>query len=92
MSIRVGLQYGTATGTYYRVGLALEETPQPGSTVGPFLADANRTLFAMGFGKDPIDVAFVWVDAEQRIISNQIDDLNGSYRSSAWKLALTLNL
>ena len=90
MSYRLGVQYTTPTGADYRLGLALEETPQPAATVGPLLADADRILFTAGFGKDPLDIAFVWADTEERVVRNQVDGLNGGYRSSAWTLLLTL--
>lgn len=92
LSLRFGFQYTTATGTHFRAGFAIDETPQPDSTVGALIADGNRTLLAVGFGKDPLDVAFSWVDVEQRIITNQVDGLNGNYRSSAWMLGLTISL
>lgn len=92
LSIRLGVQLTTATGTHYRVGLALDESPQPDATLGPFFHDATSTVIALGFGKKPLDLAFVWIDSEQRVISNQVDGINGNYRMSAWKLGLTLSM
>ncbi len=91
LSLRAGLQYTTLIGIQLRLGMAMEESPQPDATVGPFFADADRTVLAVGVGLDWIDLAFMWIDSEQRIISDQIDDLNGNYRSSAWQLGLTLS-
>lgn len=92
VSVRAGLQYTTATGTQFRVGAAYDESPQGDSTVGPLLVDANRTIFAAGFSKDWLDLAVQWVDREQRIIDDQVDTLNGNYRSSAYALAFTLGM
>ncbi len=92
VTLRVGAQYSTPTGLHLRAGFAVEDSPQPDATVGAFLPDANRTVLSFGIGKDPLDVAFSWVDFDQRIITNQVDGLNGNYRASAWKLSLTLNL
>lgn len=91
LSVRIGAQYTTATGTQYRVGFALDETPQPEETVGAFLPDGTRSLFAFGFGKDWLDIAFTWVAVEQRIIRNELNVLSGNYRSNAWKLGITVS-
>ncbi len=90
-TIRAGAEYSTSSDTKYRFGVALDESPQSDAYVGPFLVDADRTVITAGFGKDPLDLAFVWIDPAQRIISNQIDDLNGNYRSSSWKLTVTMS-
>ena len=90
-ALRLGVQYTTAAGYALRAGIAREESPQPDRNVGPLLADADSTLFSLGLGKDWLDMAFTWIDYDRRIIFDQVDDLDGNYRSSAWMLALTFS-
>lgn len=92
MTLRAGLQYTAASEAQFRVGVAIDESPQPDATVGAFLSDKDSTSLSVGFGKDWLDVAFTWSDDTQRIISNQVDDLNGNYRSSSWRIGLTLSM
>lgn len=87
---RVGLEFTTRTGTSFRFGMALEESPQPDATVGPFLADADRRVYAVGIGRDWLDVAFAWIDHDQRVIRDQVDGLNGNYRGSSWVVSVTV--
>ncbi len=91
MTLRAGLLYTTAADSQLRFGVALDESPQPDETVGPFLADKESFRVSAGYGKDWLDVAFSWSDEQQRIISTQVDDLNGNYRSSSWRFGLTLS-
>lgn len=91
LTLRAGAQYITPGGLELRFGVARDESPQPDATVGPLLPDADSTLFTLGLGKDWLDVAFAWIDFDRRIISDQVDGLNGNYRSSAWMLGLTIN-
>ncbi len=91
LTFRLGTQYTTRTGSTYRAGVAFDESPQPDQTVGPFLADADQILLSVGFSRDWLDLAFTWVDVDRRTVTNNLDDINGSYRSSAWMVALTLS-
>ena len=91
-TIRAGLLVATATGTEFRFGLALDESPQPDETVGPFLVDSDRLTLALGFGRDWLDVAFRWNDYDQRIVTTSLYDLNGNYRQSSWLLAITAKM
>ncbi len=90
LSYRAGLLLGTPTGMQFRFGVAFEETPQPDATVGPFLADADRSVYAAGFGLDWLDVAFSWTTWEGRVVTTNVDEINGNWRTTAWRLALTL--
>ena len=91
-TLRAGLQYTAASAAQYRIGVAFDESPQPDATVGAWLADKESLRVSVGFGKDWLDVAFTWIDDQQRIVSDQVDDLNGNYRSNAWILGLTLSM
>lgn len=66
LSYRVGVQWGIASRTVLRFGYAFEETPQPDSTVGPFLYDADRNVLAIGVGRDWLDVAVEWISYSGR--------------------------
>lgn len=90
MSYRAGLLLKLPTGPQFRFGGAFEESPQPDLAVGPLLADSDRTVLAVGFGVDWLDVAFSWTTYDQRIVRTNVDGINGNWRASAWMVALTL--
>ncbi len=90
MSYRAGLLLKLPTGPQFRFGGAFEESPQPDFAVGPLLADSDRTVLAVGFGVDWLDVAFSWTTYDQRIVRTNVDGINGNWRASAWMVALTL--
>lgn len=89
-SYRAGLEFTIPNGMHFRLGAGFEESPQPDSTVGPLLVDADRTVFAAGWGWDWLDVAFQWRDFEQRIVADQVDGLNGNYRNRGLQLVVTV--
>jgi long-chain fatty acid transport protein len=91
-ALRFGVQYSTRTGSDFRLGLAQEESPQPSATVGPFLPDADRSVFAVGFGRDWFQLGFQWTTFDQRTVVDNVDRVNGSYRASAWALTLTATM
>ncbi len=91
MAYRMGLQWTAATGPQLRLGYALEQSPQPDATVGPFLADSNRSVYTAGIGLDWLNVAFAWIANDQRIVTTNVDGINGNWRSSAWLLSLTVS-
>ncbi len=91
MAYRMGLQWTPATGIpQLRFGYALEQSPQPDETVGPFLADADRSIYTAGVGLDWLNVAFAWIASDQRVVTRNVDRINGNWRSSAWLLSLTI--
>lgn len=89
MSYRAGLSFRFPTGPELRFGYALEESPQPATTVGAFLPDARRSIVSAGFGMDWLNVGVAWTTFEQRIIETNVDTLNGNYRANAWTVAIT---
>jgi long-chain fatty acid transport protein len=88
-SYRAGLEIKLGTGPRLRLGYALEKTPQPDRTVGAFLPDSNRSILAAGFGLDWLDVAFNWVTYQRRIVTTNVDGLNGNWRANAWMVAIS---
>jgi long-chain fatty acid transport protein len=88
-SYRAGLELKLGTGPRLRLGYAFEQTPQPDRTVGAFLPDSSRSILAAGFGLDWLDVAFNWVTYQRRIVTTNVDGLNGNWRANAWMVALS---
>jgi len=91
MSYRLGAELTTASGTQWRFGFAMEESPQPLATVGPVIADGDSTLFALGFGKDWLDIGLSYVDFDDRVVpAASTGDANESYQQQALLLAITV--
>ncbi len=90
-SYRLGLRIGPPRGPQWRVGYALEQSPQPDESVGPFFADGKRSVFGIGFGIDWLDIAFQWEKPADRTTFANVDGLNGTYRASIYRLAITIS-
>lgn len=90
MTYRAGLRFMFPTGPQVRVGYALEESPQPDETVGAFLADAERSTITAGIGLDWLDVAVAWTSRQGRIVTTNVDQLNGNWRGNEWMVILTV--
>lgn len=88
-SYRAGVELKLATGPRLRLGYALDQTPQPASTVGAFLPDSTRNTLAAGFGLDWLDLAFSWTTYQRRIVTTNVDALNGNWRASSWMVAIS---
>jgi long-chain fatty acid transport protein len=84
-----GFRLQFPTGPQLRLGYAFFKSPQPDSTVGAFIADSNRSSITLGFGLDWLDIAAAWTTYDQRIISTNVDGVNGNYRGNAWSLSLS---
>jgi hypothetical protein len=54
-------------------------------------SDANRTTLALGWGLDWLDVALQWVQWSDRTTLTNVDTLNGTYRSRAFVLGVSVN-
>ena len=89
VTLHLGAQFTTRTSTQFRFGVALDESPQPESSTGPFFTDFDDTIVSVGFGRDWLDIAFLWFDREQRVVVAQVDRINGNYRSNAWMLSVS---
>lgn len=87
---RAGLQWTLPTGFQLRFGYAFEESPQPDETVGPFLADADRSIYAGGVGLDWLQLAFAWIDYDQRIVTTSAEGVNGNWRKSEYLISITV--
>jgi long-chain fatty acid transport protein len=91
LSYRLGLRWKRPGGAQWRLGVAYDPTPQPDASVSPFLPDANRTTLALGWGLDWLDVALQWVQWSDRTTLSNADTLNGTYRTRAFVLGVSVN-
>jgi long-chain fatty acid transport protein len=89
-AFRAGLQWTLPTGFQLRVGYAFEESPQPDATVGAFLADSDRGIMAGGVGLDWLQLAFAWIDYDQRIVTTSADAVNGNWRKNEYLIGFTI--
>lgn len=89
-SFRGGIRYRFPTGPQLRAGYAVEKSPVPDASVGPFLADTDRKTVTVGFGLDWLDLAVGWTTFDERSIVNSTDSFNGNYRGNQWSAAITL--
>jgi long-chain fatty acid transport protein len=87
---RAGLRFQRATGPQFRLGYALAKSPQPDSTVGPFLTDADRSTITAGFGLDWLDIAAGYTMYKDREIVTNTQSINGVYRANAWSVTLSV--
>ncbi len=92
MSYRMGVRMDAGGGSVLRFGVAVEESPQPDEALGPLLPDGERISYSAGFSMDWLDIAFVWVDTQERQTVVNSDDFNGNYNANAWILGLTINI
>jgi long-chain fatty acid transport protein len=90
-SYRLGLRLGPPRGPQWRLGYALEESPQPDESVGPFFADGRRSVIGVGFGLDWLDIAFQWEKPADRTVFASQSGLNGTYRASIYRLAISIS-
>jgi hypothetical protein len=69
----------------------MEQSPQPDESVGPFFADGKRSVFGVGFGIDWLDIALQWEKPADRTTFANVDGLNGTYRASIYRFAITIS-
>ncbi len=90
MTYRLGFQYGRPNGSSLFGGFAIDESPQPDSTVGPLFVDADRTVLSVGYSRDWLRVALQWIEFAERQVTSNVDDFNGNYRNTAWSLGVSV--
>jgi long-chain fatty acid transport protein len=88
-SIRGGIRLAMPTGPQFRLGYRIEKSPQPPETVGAFFPDADRRVVTAGFGLDWLDLAIAWTRYDQRIVTTNVNQLNGNWRANSWLVAVT---
>jgi long-chain fatty acid transport protein len=89
MSYRAGFRFQFPTGPVLRVGYAMEESPMPLETTGALLPDSNRNTYTAGLGLDWLDVSLAWTTYEQRVVTTNVDAVNGNYRANSWSVLIT---
>lgn len=88
---RIGFQWETGDNAV-RFGYVYDETPQPIEGVGPLLPDADRQGVTFGYGwGQRLDLAFMYLEMEDRTTLTNREGFFGSYETSVWLLGATLN-
>jgi long-chain fatty acid transport protein len=91
VSFRAGVELTLPSGLQLRLGAAMEDTAQPDETVGPLLADSDRTVLSGGLGLDWLQVVFSYTELADRTTRTNVDGLNGTYRTNFWSLSVTIS-
>ncbi len=101
-ALRFGAEYKVTDPLALRVGFAYDPSPVPGNTIGPELPDSDRLNYTVGAGYKTgpwtIDVAFMYIDKQDRKVSNVRDGevpgtlvgMNGEWEGDAWLTALNV--
>ena len=89
---RFGVSYKPDTVNTWRFGYTFDQTPQPDATFSARVPDADRNLFAVGYGRAlgqgwSLDLAYMYVNFQNRTINqtaipNVGPGYNGTYKSS----------
>lgn len=91
---RVGYRWNTTSQDQWRFGYVYDETPQPDSSVSPLLPDSDRNGFTVGFGHQGAtlrtDLSFMYLLFDKRTTSTNDDNFNGTYKTQALLLGITL--
>jgi len=90
LSYRLGARLKMGKGMVLRFGYAYEDSPQPDASVGPFLADAKRSIVSAGFGRDWLDIGFQFIAPESRTTLTNADSLNGTYKGNTYLLGISV--
>lgn len=91
MSYRLGIQLGSLRGDYLRAGLAFEETPLPDGMLSPFLVDSDRTIVALGYGRDWLEIGAQWSHFSRRDGSSSVvDSFDGTFSGDSYMLTVTI--
>jgi long-chain fatty acid transport protein len=91
LAYRLGLSLGLPKGLQLRFGYAYEETPQPATSLSPFLPDSKRSVFSAGIGRDWLDVAFQYIAPQGRITRTNADTLNGAYSGNTYIVGISVS-
>ncbi len=92
LTFRAGLLLKLASGSQLRFGYALEESSQPVTTLGPFLADSDTNSASVGWGKDWLGIALRWSEADDIATRTNVNDVNGLYGRTVWAVTLAVEL
>jgi long-chain fatty acid transport protein len=90
LTYRLGLLYVTGGGFELRLGYAFDESPQPPETVGPAFLGGDKNIVSVGVGLDWLDLSVAWQQYDDRLITGQVDDLDGLYRDDRLVVAVSV--
>jgi len=88
---RLGLKWMRGGGKEWRFGYVFDENPIPDSTLGPLLPDGDRNGFTVGYGNTRWDVALMYLPIDERVVTTNEDNFNGTYNTTAWLFSGTFN-
>lgn len=80
---RIGITYQSRKGRAWRFGYVRDESPQPESSVGPILPDADRNGFTVGVGTPKWDFALMYLLLDERTSLTNSDNFFGTYDTEA---------
>jgi long-chain fatty acid transport protein len=90
LAYRLGLRFSLPKNMQLRLGYAFEESPMPDTDAGPFLPDADRNVFTLGFGRDWLDLAIQFIAPENRIVRTNADLVNGAYSGNSYVVGFSV--
>lgn len=89
-TFRTGLLFVTGGGFEFRLGYAFDETPQPDETLGPLFVGGDKNVVSAGVGLDWLDLSVSYQEFDDRLVTNQVDGLDGLYRDNRLVVAITV--
>ncbi len=91
---RVGFDWMLSQSESLRLGFVYDLTPQPDQSVSPLLPDNDRKGFTVGWGHRGqafhFDTALMYLPFGTRTTHVNYDNYNGTYKTTAWLLGVSL--
>lgn len=90
VTFRTGLLFVTGGGFELRVGYAFDESPQPEETIGPLFVGGDKNIVSLGVGLDWLDLSVSYQEFDDRLVTGQVDGLDGLYRDNRLVVAVSI--
>lgn len=90
VTFRTGLLFVTGGGFEFRLGYAFDETPQPNETLGPLFVGGDKNVLSAGVGLDWLDLSVSYQEFDDRLVTSQVDGLDGLYRDNRLVVTITV--
>lgn len=90
---RIGFDWMLTQSESLRLGFVYDKTPQPDQSVSPLLPDADRKGITVGWGHRGairFDTALMYLPFGERTTHSNYDNFNGTYKTTAWLLGVSL--
>jgi len=91
---RLGFDWMLTQSESLRLGFVYDKTPQPDQSVSPLLPDGNRKGVTVGWGhrgqRVHFDTALMYLPFGERTTHTNYDNFNGTYKTTAWLLGVSL--